>query len=345
MPKIKIDGRPMGLGMLRAVIEVQGSNDPIQIELAAGCRQAVNRSAKLLEEILASDQTVYGINTGFGLLASQRISTKDLNQLQTNLVLSHAAGTGRPLDDRIVRLIMVLKMFSLAQGFSGVRLELIEALSKLLAADVLPVIPGKGSVGASGDLAPLAHMAAGLLGVGNVRMDGQTIPASTALKQIGMEPIQLGPKEGLALLNGTQVSTALALDGLFQAQRLFRAAVMAGAMSVDAAMGSDAPFDERIHRIRPHQGQGEVARTYKSLLVGSEIRESHVDCDRVQDPYSLRCQPQVMGACLDHIRFVAKTLQCEANSVTDNPLVFTDSGEVLSGGNFHAEPVLSLIHI
>lgn len=329
----------MGLGMLRAVIEVQGSNDPIQIELAAGCRQAVNRSAKLLEEILASDQTVYGINTGFGLLASQRISTKDLNQLQTNLVLSHAAGTGRPLDDRIVRLIMVLKMFSLAQGFSGVRLELIEALSKLLAADVLPVIPGKGSVGASGDLAPLAHMAAGLLGVGNVRMDGQTIPASTALKQIGMEPIQLGPKEGLALLNGTQVSTALALDGLFQAQRLFRAAVMAGAMSVDAAMGSDAPFDERIHRIRPHQGQGEVARTYKSLLVGSEIRESHVDCDRVQDPYSLRCQPQVMGACLDHIRFVAKTLQCEANSVTDNPLVFTDSGEVLSGGNFHAEPV------
>lgn len=329
----------MGLAMLRAVSEIEGSTDPIEIELAVGCRQAVNRSSKLLQEILASDQTVYGINTGFGLLASKRVSNEDLNQLQTNLVLSHAVGTGTPLEDRVVRLIMVLKILSLSQGFSGVRLELIQALGQLLAADVLPVIPSKGSVGASGDLAPLAHMSAALLGAGNVRVKGQMLPASDALKQIGMEPFQLAPKEGLALLNGTQVSTALALDGLFQTQRLFRAAVMAGAMSVDAAMGSDAPFDARIHQIRPHQGQGEVARTYKSLLVGSEIRESHVDCDRVQDPYSLRCQPQVMGACLDQIRFVAGTLECESNSVTDNPLLFTDSGEVLSGGNFHAEPI------
>ena len=334
MPKIKIDGRAFGLGTLSSAYQ-----SPIEAALAAGPKQAVARGAELLKEILDSDQTVYGINTGFGLLASQKISADDLGQLQTNLVLSHAAGTGAPIADRVVRLIMLLKIHSLSQGFSGVRLELIEALCKMLAADALPVIPCKGSVGASGDLAPLAHMAAALLGVGKVRIEGVEFPAAEALSKLGMSPFKLGPKEGLALLNGTQVSTALALDGLFRTQRIFRVAVMAGAMSVDAAMGSDTPFDSRIHEIRPHQGQGEVARTIKSLLAGSEIRESHAECDRVQDPYSLRCQPQVMGACLDQIRFVAQTLECEANSVTDNPLVFTEAGDVLSGGNFHAEPV------
>ncbi len=234
---------------------------------------------------------------------------------------------------------MVLKILSLSQGYSGVRMSLIELLCKLVEADALPVIPVKGSVGASGDLAPLAHMSCALIGIGQVKLGGQVMLSADALKKIGLEPFQLGPKEGLALLNGTQVSTALALDGLFRTQQLFRAATVVGAMSVDAAMGSDVPFDSRIHQVRPHEGQNDVAKVYRQLLAGSQIRHSHLDCQHVQDPYSLRCQPQVMGACLDQIRFVARTLECEANSVTDNPLIFPDSGDVLSGGNFHAEPV------
>ncbi len=334
MPKLIIDGQPLDLAKLQAC-----QTAVTKIEISDGCRQAIENGSRTLKGILDSDKTVYGINTGFGLLASERISSQDLDQLQRNLVLSHAAGTGPAIEDRVVRLIMVLKILSLSQGYSGVRTSLISMLCKLVEADALPVIPVKGSVGASGDLAPLAHMSCALIGIGQVKLGGQVMPAADALEKIGLEPFQLGPKEGLALLNGTQVSTALALDGLFCTQQLFRAATVVGAMSVDAAMGSDVPFDPRIHRVRLHEGQNDVAKVYRQLLAGSQIRQSHLDCQHVQDPYSLRCQPQVMGACLDQIRFVARTLECEANSVTDNPLIFPDSGEVLSGGNFHAEPV------
>lgn len=299
----------------------------------------VERSAAVLQDILSSGRTVYGINTGFGLLADKRISSADLARLQTNLVLSHACGTGPALDAGVVRLVLLLKLHSLAQGYSGVRMIVLRYLEELLKADALPVIPSQGSVGASGDLAPLAHLTATLLGVGEISLRGETLTAAEALRRLGLEPLQLGAKEGLALLNGTQVSTALAIAGWLEARKSFAAALVAGAMSVDAAMGSDTPFDPRIQLIRQHQGQRECAEAYRRLMAASEIRASHVDCSRVQDPYSLRCQPQVMGAVLDQLRYVAQQLLNEANSVTDNPLLFWDSGESLSGGNFHAEPV------
>jgi len=244
------------------------------------------------------------------------------------------------LPDECVRLVMLLKVASLARGFSGVRPEVVEALLALLNAEVYPCIPSKGSVGASGDLAPLAHMAAVLIGLGEVRLGGHVMPAVDGLAAAGLSPLALGPKEGLALLNGTQVSTALALQGLFMARKVFAAAVVAGALSVDAAKGSDTPFDARIHELRGQPGQVRVAAAYRELLKGSEIRASHLHGDsKVQDPYSLRCQPQVMGACLGVIDQAASTLLIEANGVTDNPLVFPESGDLLSGGNFHAEPV------
>jgi histidine ammonia-lyase len=262
-----------------------------------------------------------------------------LRDLQRRIVLSHAAGTGPRLPDPLVRLTLALKINALAQGFSGCRRVVIERLLALYNADALPVVPSKGSVGASGDLAPLAHLAAVLMGVGEVRIDGETLTAGEGLKRIGLEPLEFDAKEGLALLNGTQVSTALALDGLMRAGDNFAAAMVAGAMSVDASLGADTPFDPRISEVRGQPGQIAVARVYRALLEGSDIRRSHEDCDRVQDPYSLRCQPQVMGACLDHLRFAAGVLLREANAVTDNPLVFAAEGDVLSGGNFHAEPV------
>lgn len=299
----------------------------------------IDASRKTVEDIVARQQTVYGINTGFGLLAQQRISPADLEKLQVNLVLSHAAGTGECLADEMVRLVMLLKVNSLARGYSGVRREVIDALLTAINHRLCPLIPGQGSVGASGDLAPLAHMACGLIGTGKARLAGQLMESSAAWQQIGQKPLALQSKEGIALLNGTQVSTALALQGLILARRVFSAALVAGAMSVDAAAGSDTPFDPRIHRIRLHSGQRDCAEVYRRLLAGSEIRKSHENCDKVQDPYSLRCQPQVMGACLDQLRYVADVLVREANSVSDNPLVFAGDGEVLSGGNFHAEPV------
>lgn len=309
----------------------------IEIDSAAATR--VDRSAAALQSILSSGRTVYGINTGFGLLAEKRISSADLAQLQTNLVLSHACGTGPALDPGVVRLVLLLKLHSLAQGYSGVRMIVLQYLAALLKADALPVIPAQGSVGASGDLAPLAHLTAALLGVGEIAYRGDVLPAAVALKQLGLAPLQLGAKEGLALLNGTQVSTALAIAGWLETIKVFSAALVAGAMSVDAAMGSDTPFDPRIHQIRQHQGQRDCAVAYRALMADSEIRASHVDCSRVQDPYSLRCQPQVMGAILDQLRYVAAQLLNEAKSVTDNPLLFWETGESLSGGNFHAEPV------
>jgi histidine ammonia-lyase len=268
-----------------------------------------------------------------------RIEADKISELQRNLVLSHAVGSGPPLDDATVRLAIVLKIQTLLHGNSGVAWGLIEALLGLLAAEVMPLVPAKGSVGASGDLAPLAHISAALMGLGEVRHRGKVVPASEGLRLAGQAPLELGPKEGLALLNGTQVSTALALEGLFRTEDLFAAALVAGAMSVEAARGADTPFDARIHALRRQRGQSRVAAMLTHLLAGSDIRQSHVDCDRVQDPYSLRCQPQVMGACLDHLVFAADIFEREANAVTDNPLVFPETGEILSGGNFHAEPV------
>jgi histidine ammonia-lyase len=301
-------------------------------------RARIAAAAALVDKIVAAGDAAYGINTGFGLLAQTRIPDDQLAQLQRNLLLSHAAGVGEPLPDPVVRLILALKINALARGHSGISLKLIDALRSLLAHEIYPVIPAQGSVGASGDLAPLAHLGAVLLGIGQVRVGGKILPAVEGLARAGLAPSTLGAKEGLALINGTQVSTALALAGLFAAEDVLAAAIVAGALSVDALKASDAPFDERIHEIRGHPGQIAVAREYRHLLRGSGIRASHLDCTRVQDPYSFRCQPQVMGACLDLVRQCATTLRIEANAVTDNPLIF-DQGDVLSGGNFHAEPV------
>lgn len=310
------------------------------VELDPRCWPAIVASSQTVQEIVKKGDPAYGINTGFGKLAKVQIPNVQLSQLQLNLVRSHAVGVGELLDTDTVRLILVLKIASLARGFSGVRREVIEALIHLHNAEVWPCIPCQGSVGASGDLAPLAHLVLPLLGEGEATYKGERLPALVALRKAGLEPISLGPKEGLALLNGTQVSTAIALKGLFLTEQAFAAAVVSGAMSVDAAKGSDEPFDSRIHEVRGHPTQIEVARLYRELLNGSEIRESHRDGDdRVQDPYSLRCQPQVMGACLEIIQNAARTLTIEANAVSDNPLVFSETTEVLSGGNFHAEPV------
>lgn len=298
---------------------------------------SIQKSHELVCDILKSKKIVYGINTGFGLLANQKISNEHLKQLQINIVLSHACGTGVLLSDDVVALVLLLKINSLAQGYSGVRYELIDALLALYNHQVYPCIPSKGSVGASGDLVPLAHMSLPLLGVGEVRYKGQLISALEGLQIAGLAPLELEAKEGLALLNGLQVSTALALTALFKTEQLFETAIVAGALSVDAGLGSDVPFDDRIHLVRGHEAQRNVAALYRNLLSGSQIRESHRDCEQVQDPYSLRCQPQIMGAALHQIRFVNDTLQVEANAISDNPLVFSQQGDILSGGNFHGE--------
>lgn len=309
------------------------------VRLAPAARPQVERAAAVIADILAQDDAVYGINTGFGKLASKRIADDDLALLQKNLILSHSVGVGPALPESIVRLILALKIGSLARGASGVRWQVIECLFAMLAADVLPLIPAQGSVGASGDLAPLAHMAAGAMGIGKVLVKGREEDAANALRAAEIAPISLGPKEGLALINGTQVSTALGIAALDRIENLFRNALIAGSLSLDAALGSDVPFDARIHALRGQLGQIDVAACLRELVAGSEIRASHEDCGKVQDPYSLRCQPQVMGAVLDILRECARILESEANAVTDNPLVFSEPGEVLSGGNFHAEPV------
>lgn len=314
--------------------------NPVHVTLDTNAESAINASVACVEKIIAEGRTAYGINTGFGLLASTKIAPEDLEKLQRSLVLSHAAGVGEALDDAMVRLIMLLKANSLARGFSGIRLKVIQALLTLINAEVYPHIPLKGSVGASGDLAPLAHMSLVLLGEGKARYKGEWLPAVEALKVAGLEPITLVAKEGLALLNGTQVSTAYALRGLFETEDLFAAGLVCGGLSVEAMLGSRSPFDARIHEVRGQKGQIDTAAAYRDLLTDhSEIAHSHEDCDKVQDPYSLRCQPQVMGACLTQIRQTAEILEIEANAVSDNPLVFTDNGDVISGGNFHAEPV------
>jgi len=320
-----------------AALKVLPPGGDIALDAASG--PAIDRSVETVRAVLREHRTVYGVNTGFGSLARTRIADGELAELQRRLVLSHAAGTGPLLPDDVVRLVLILKANGLARGHSGIRREVIEALLRLVNAGAYPCIPAKGSVGASGDLAPLAHLSGVLLGIGQIRLEGVAMPAGVALDRVGLAPMQLEAKEGLALLNGTQVSTALAARALMKAEDLFGAALVAGALAVDAAAGSDTPFDARIQAARGQPGQIEAAAIYRRLLEGSEIRKSHLECERVQDPYSLRCQPQVMGAALDMLRFAAGVVEREANAASDNPLVFPETNEILSGGNFHAEPV------
>ncbi len=308
--------------------------------LDPACWEAVTRGAAAVERIVARGEPVYGVNTGFGKLSMVRIEAGDLTRLQRNIVLSHSVGVGEPASREATRLMMALKLASLAQGASGVRAPTLALLEAMLQRGVIPLVPAQGSVGASGDLAPLAHMAAAMIGVGEVYWQGERIPAGAGLARAGLAPAQLAAKEGLALLNGTQFSCAYALSGLFEIERVFQSALVTGALSTDAARGSDTPFDPRIHALRLHRGQIDVAASLRALMAGSAIRASHLTDDpRVQDPYCLRCQPQVMGACLDLMRQAARTLADEANGVTDNPLIVAEDDTALSGGNFHAEPV------
>lgn len=313
---------------------------PTQLTLDASAHAAIAESAAQVQTILAENRVVYGINTGFGLLANTRIPEDQLEQLQRSIVLSHAAGIGELMEDSTVRLMMVLKINSLSRGFSGIRKEVIDLLIGMVNKGVYPCVPARGSVGASGDLAPLAHMSLPLIGEGEVRYQGEILSTADAFAKTGLSSLVLAAKEGLALLNGTQASTAFALQGLFYAEDLHAAATVIGAMSVEAAMGSRSPFDARIHEVRGQKGQIDSAASFRELLGDeSEISQSHIDCEKVQDPYSLRCQPQVMGACLTQIRQAADVLLVESNGVTDNPLVFQAEGDIISGGNFHAEPV------
>jgi histidine ammonia-lyase len=311
-----------------------------EVQVGGLALAAAAASANTVARIVDSGAPVYGINTGFGKLANIHIDAADLGALQRNLVLSHAAGVGEPTPPSVVRLMMALKIASLARGVSGVRPEILTLLAAMIARDVLPMVPSQGSVGASGDLAPLAHMAAAMIGEGEAFHRGERMPASAALARAELAPTTLAPKEGLALLNGTQFSTAHALMGLFAAERVFQSALVSGALATDAAKGSDTAFDPRIHALRGHPGQIETAAALRALMAGSEIRASHLTGDdRIQDPYSIRCQPQVMGAVLDLLRHAATTLSIEANGVSDNPIVIPETDEVLSGGNFHGEPV------
>lgn len=326
-----------GTVSLRDIETIYWHGTPVKLD--PSFHAGIEAAARRIAEIAAGNAPVYGINTGFGKLASIRIDAADVGTLQRNLILSHCCGVGNALPENIVRLIMALKLISLGRGASGVRFELISLLEAMLEKGVVPVIPEKGSVGASGDLAPLAHLAAAMIGEGDVMFHGEQMPAGDGLAKAGLKPVVLAAKEGLALINGTQVSTALALAGLFRAHRAGQSALITGALSTDAAMGSSAPFHADIHTLRGHRGQIDTGAALRRLLENSPIRESHIEGDeRVQDPYCIRCQPQVDGACLDLLRMAARTLEIEANAVTDNPLVLSD-GSVVSGGNFHAEPV------
>ena len=309
------------------------------VDLDPSCRPSVEAAMQRVADAASGDVPVYGVNTGFGKLASMQIGPEDTARLQRNLILSHCCGVGEPTPEAVVRLMMALKLLSLGRGASGVKWETMAQIEAMLAAEITPVVPAQGSVGASGDLAPLAHMAAAMIGEGDVVKDGAIMPATKALSDADLAPIVLGPKEGLALINGTQFSTAFALAGLFEGWGLARSAVVTGALSTDAIMGSTAPFEAEIHDLRGHRGQIEVAAALRALMEGSTLRESHLEGDkRVQDPYCIRCQPQVSGAAIDLLRQAGRTLEIEANAVTDNPLVLSD-GQIVSGGNFHAEPV------
>jgi histidine ammonia-lyase len=324
----------VGLAVLRSI-----ARDKAAIRLDPGTWARVDACHAVLNQAIREGRTIYGVNTGFGKLAGTRIGKADLAALQRNLIVSHCTGSGPELGEEAVRLVLALKVIALARGYSGVRREIVQMLIDLLRHDVLPCVPSKGSVGASGDLTPLAHLSAILIGEGEAVHRGRRMPAAEALAIAGHKPIELGPKEGLALINGTQVSTALALSALFAAEDVFSAAIVAGALSLEAAKGSSVPFDARIHAVRGHRGQIDVAAAFRRLFAGSGIMAAHGNGHRVQDPYSIRCQPQVMGACLDSLRHVARVFEIEANAVSDNPIIFAEDGDVLSGGNFHAEPI------
>lgn len=313
--------------------------NPVQIEVSEEATRRVVACSDHVRSIIDSGQVVYALNTGFGKFSQVRIGDDQMRLLQTNLVLSHSTGVGAYLSDETVKLMLVLKIIGLARGYSGVRKEVIDFLIRLVNAEVYPCIPAKGSVGASGDLAPLSHMAAAMIGVGMMRTGGRIVPAVEGLQIAGLTPFDLGPKEGVGLVNGTQTSTALALHGLFQAENALAAAIASGAMSVEAAAGLHGPYDPRTHQARGQRGQASVAEAILSLISGSGIRAGNVNSGKVQDPYSLRCQAQVMGACLDTFNYAAGVLTIEANGVSDSPLIFLDNGDVVSGGNFHAEPV------
>lgn len=332
--KLLVGDTPTTLQQLRGAWQ-----SPVSIDLTKDAVRQIEHSYQYLKEYLATGSTAYGINTGFGKFATSPIELPQLEKLQENLIRSHAVGVGPPLANDIVRLSMVLKVIALARGYSGVRVQLVELLRALLEHEIYPVVPSQGSVGASGDLAPLAHIASALMGEGNVSHNNEIKSAADALTTCGLSSIRFGPKAGLALLNGTQVSTALCLAALFRFENVVSAAMLAGIMSTDAVQGSDTPFDERISKARGHRGQLEISKLLSELIRGSEIRAAHLGCNRVQDPYSIRCQPQVLGACLTILHHVADILVNEANAVTDNPLVFTDDAAILSGGNFHAEPI------
>ena len=327
-----------GAATLAQLHAIWSGQEPVTLDPSS--HAGINAAAALVAQAAAGDAAVYGINTGFGKLASVKIAPKDVATLQRNLILSHCCGVGEPLDTATTRLMMVLKLLSLGRGASGVVMTTVGSLQALLAKGVTPVIPSQGSVGASGDLAPLAHMAAAMIGEGEAILDGVRMPSAKALAKAGLKPIILGAKEGLALINGTQFSTACALVGLWGAWQNAATSVLTCALSTDAIMGSTAPLQDAIHTLRGHAGQIAVARAQRALMAGSQIRESHVDGDtRVQDPYCIRCQPQVTGAAMDVLNFAARTLEIEANAVTDNPLVLVDDNLIVSGGNFHAEPV------
>lgn len=334
MKSIIINPGQLSIDDLRSV-----ARHHVPIELSPSAKGNIDKAEQTVLDVINAGKTVYGINTGFGLLANTKIEQHELETLQRSIVLSHAAGTGDFMPASSVRLLMLLKINSLARGYSGIRYMVIQSLIALYNAQVYPAIPEKGSVGASGDLAPLAHMSAVLLAEGEAFYQGNRISAAKALHIAKLTPISLAPKEGLALLNGTQASTAFALQGLFYAENALNSSIAIGSLSVEAALGSRVPFDSRIHAARGHQAQSDVAKAYRELLEHSEIAQSHKRCEKVQDPYSLRCQSQVLGACLTQIRFAADTLVTEANGVSDNPLVFADTGDILSGGNFHAETV------
>lgn len=314
--------------------------DNLSVQVDRSAEPAIRLAAERVAKAAQGDEAVYGVNTGFGKLASVKIAAEDTETLQRNLILSHCCGVGDPLDAATTRLMMALKLMSLGRGASGVRFEVLELIEACLEKGVTPVIPSQGSVGASGDLAPLAHMAAVLIGAGEAEFGGERLPGGGALEKAGLTPVVLGPKEGLGLINGTQFSTACALVALFDTWRLAEATILTSSLSTDAIMGSTAPLLPEIHELRGHRGQIEVAAAMRAAMAGSEIRESHREDDvRVQDPYCIRCQPQVSGACIDLLRMVANTLEIEANAATDNPLVLIDEDKIVSGGNFHAEPV------
>ena len=334
MQELQILPGKITLSQLRMVLK-----DSVKISLHPDCLDAINKSVATVAGVIDNGRVIYGINTGFGLMANTVIPNEELEHLQRSIVLSHAAGIGDFMAEETVRLLMVLKINSLARGYSGIRLKVIEALIKLVNAEVYPCIPKKGSVGASGDLAPLAHMSTILLGEGEALHHGKRVSGREGLEIAGLEIVVLGPKEGLALLNGTQASTEFALQGLFAAEDLFAVGIICGSLCVEAALGSRRPFEAAIHEVRGHQTQIDTAAAFRDLLDTSEIEVSHKNCESVQDPYSLRCQPQVMGACLTQIRNSAGILETEANAVSDNPLVFSDTCDIISGGNFHAEPV------